>query len=280
MTTATPTLNQNSDARVRPLAADTAVALRALMLRDLAVLRANLGGFLARTVLQPLLLVFVFTYVFPQIGQDVGGEQGAGFSGILIAGVVANTVLFQGVLSVSVPLVNDFGHTREIEDRVLAPVPVTLIAVGKIVAGALECLLAGLVVFPIAAVIPAAPIPFDISWPVLLTIVPLACVMSGAMGLMFGTMFEPHTVPVLFGVILVPVTFLGCIYYTWTDLHAIAWLQIGSLVNPLVYLSEGMRAALTPVSHMSLVGVYAALTAFTALFTWRGIHRFTTRVIT
>ena len=39
-------------------------------------------------------------------------------------------------------------------------------------------------------------------------------------------------------------------------------------------------AALTPVSHMSLVGVYAALTAFTALFTWRGIHRFTTRVIT
>lgn len=280
MTTATMTPNQHTDPRVPSSAARTAAAMRALLLRDLVVLRANLRGFLARTVLQPLLLVFVFTYVFPRIGQNVGGDQAAGFSGILIAGVVANTVLFQGILSVSMPLVNDFGHTREIEDRVLAPVPVTLIAAGKIAAGALECLLAGMVVFPIAAVIPAVPIHFDISWPVLLTIVPLACLMSGAMGLMFGTMFQPHTVPVLFGVILVPVTFLGCTYYTWTDLDAIAWLQIASLVNPLVYLSEGLRAALTPAGHMSLLAVYPALVTFTVFFTWRGISDFRARVTT
>lgn len=280
MTSTTPTIRWNADPDTRPSAPGTSVVIRSLLLRDLAVLRANLGGFLARTVLQPLLLVFVFTYVFPKIGQGVGGGQAADFSGILIAGVVANTVLFQGILSVSLPLVNDFGHTREIEDRVLAPTPIAMIAVGKIIAGALECLLAGLVVFPIAVVIPAAPIEFDISWPILLTIVPLACIMSGAMGLMFGTMFQPHTVPVLFGVILVPVTFLGCTYYTWTDLHALPWLQVASLVNPLVYLSEGMRAALTPVSHMSLLGVYPVLVAFTIVFTWRGIHAFTNRVIT
>ena len=29
--------------------------------------------FIPRTILQPLLLVFVFTYVFPKIGQGVGG---------------------------------------------------------------------------------------------------------------------------------------------------------------------------------------------------------------
>ena len=37
------------------------------------MLRKNLKEFLPRTVLQPLLLVFVFTYVFPKIGQGIGG---------------------------------------------------------------------------------------------------------------------------------------------------------------------------------------------------------------
>ena len=41
-------------------------------------------------VLQPLLLVFVFTYVFPKIGQGVGGSGRGGrtFSTLLVAGVV------------------------------------------------------------------------------------------------------------------------------------------------------------------------------------------------
>ena len=52
-------------------------AFRALMLRDLTVLRKNLKEFIPRTLLQPFLLVFVFTYVFPKIGQGVGGSGAA-----------------------------------------------------------------------------------------------------------------------------------------------------------------------------------------------------------
>ena len=48
-------------------------AFRALLARDLYVLRHSLNEFIPRTVLQPLLLVFVFTYVFPKIGQGIGG---------------------------------------------------------------------------------------------------------------------------------------------------------------------------------------------------------------
>ena len=36
--------------------------------------------FALRTIMQPLLFVFVFTYVFPKIGQAVGGTQGAACS--------------------------------------------------------------------------------------------------------------------------------------------------------------------------------------------------------
>ena len=50
-------------------------AFGALLLRDLHVLRKNLPCSSCRTVMQPLLLVFVFTYVFPKIGQGVGGAR-------------------------------------------------------------------------------------------------------------------------------------------------------------------------------------------------------------
>ena len=67
----------------------TRTAFRALFLRDITVLRKSLKEFLPRTLLQPFLLVFIFTYVFPKIGQGVGGtEAAAGFSTLLVAGVV------------------------------------------------------------------------------------------------------------------------------------------------------------------------------------------------
>lgn len=259
-------------------------AFRALLTRDGYVLAHNLKEFLPRTLIQPFLLVFVFTYVLPKIGLGIGGGPSGGsgsaaYTSSLIAGVIASIILFQGIQAVALPLVQEFGYTREIEDRVLAPLPVELVAVEKIVAGALQCLLAAILVFPIAAIVPATPVHLHIHWLVLVTLLPLACVMSSALGLTFGTMFDPRTVPMLFGVIVVPITFLGCIYYPWKALSAIRWLQILSLANPLVYISEGFRAALTDIPHMSLLAIYPVMIAFTALLSWKGISGFKKRVI-
>ena len=103
--------------------------------------------------------------------------------------------------------------------------------------------------------------------------------MRASLGLTFGTRFDPRTVPLLFGIIVIPLTFLGCVYYSWSSLEAIRWLQILVLVNPLVYMCEGFRAALTTSSHMSLWAVYGALIGFSALFTWLGITGFKRRVL-
>jgi ABC-2 type transport system permease protein len=259
-------------------------AFRALLIRDAYVLSHNLKEFLPRTLIQPFLLVFVFTYVLPKIGLGIGGgptspDGGAGYTASLIAGVIASVILFQGIQAVALPLVQEFGYTREIEDRVLAPLPVELVAGEKIVAGALQCLIAALLVFPIAAIVPATPVHLHVHWLVLITLLPLACLMSSALGMTFGTMFDPRTVPMLFGVIVVPITFLGCIYYPWKALAAIRWLQILSLANPLVYISEGFRAALTDIPHMSLFAIYPVMIGFTVLLTWKGIAGFKKRVI-
>ena len=82
--------------------------------------------FIVRSVMQPLLFVFVFTYVFPKIGtgRRRRGPAETTFSSLLVPGVVAIACIFQGVQAVALPLVQEFGFTREIEDRVMAPLPV------------------------------------------------------------------------------------------------------------------------------------------------------------
>jgi len=97
--------------------------------------------------------------------------------------------------------------------------------------------------------------------------------------LTFGTFFDSRTVPLLFGIVVLPLTFLGAIYYPWQSLEAIPWLQYLVLVNPLVYMCEGFRAALTPVPHMSLWAIYPVMVGFSALFTWMGITNFNKRVL-
>jgi len=267
----------------RSAASAARAAFSALLLRDLTVLRKNMKEFVPRTIIQPLLLVFVFTYVFPKIGQGVGGGPAgaAEFSTLLVAGVVALSVVFQGIQAVGLPLVQEFGYTKEIEDRVLAPLPVSLVAVEKIVAGAIQGLFAAVIVFPVAAFVPATAVHLHVDWIVLVTITPLACITSAALGLTFGTRIEPRSVPVLFGIIVVPLTFLGAIYYPWAKLSPIPWLKYGVLVNPLVYMSEGFRAALVAkVPHMSLWAIYAALLGFCVLLTAVGIGGFKKRVQT
>jgi ABC-2 type transport system permease protein len=263
-------------------------AFKALLLRDLVVLRKTLNIFIPRAILQPFLLVFVFLYVFPKIGESVGGGGGAQsqFAAVLVSGVIGLTIMFQGIQAVALPMVQEFGYTKEIEDRVLAPLPVWLVAVGKVVAGAIQGLFAALIVFPIAAVVHASSIQLHlaVNWPVLLTMLPLACVMCGALGLTFGTRFNPRQVPILFGVIILPMTFLGGTYYAWTALAPVkvlgwSWLQTLVLFNPLIYITEGFRAALTSTSHMPLYVVYPVIVGFCVFFLWAGIRGFNQRVI-
>jgi ABC-2 type transport system permease protein len=260
-------------------------AFRSLVGRDLTVLRKELGSFVARTVMQPLLLMFVFTYVFPKIGQGIGSAGGeaqeAAFSTLLVGGVVASAMIFQGIQAVALPMVQDFGFTREIEDRVLAPIPVEGLALQKVASGAIQGLLAAAVVLPLAFVVPATDVHLDVNWPVLVTFLPLAAVLGASLGLTVGTRVEPRQVPLVFSLLVLPMTFLGAVYYPWQGLEPLPWLKWGVLVNPLVYLSEGVRLGLTgdTVPHMNGVVIYLECLGFTAVLGWVGIKGFRRRVL-
>src|ERR1700758_4742965 len=81
----------------RSVAAASWTALGALLLRDLVVLRKHIWEFALRTIIQPFLLCFVFLYVFPKIGQGIGGHGAvaqSAFAPILVPGGGGVSVMF------------------------------------------------------------------------------------------------------------------------------------------------------------------------------------------
>ena len=163
----------------------------------------------------------------------------------------------------------------------MAPVPVSTVAIEKILVGALQSVAAGVLVLPMVAAIPATPVALEVtSLPLLLAVVVLSALLSGALGLALGTYVSPRQIGLMFSVVVLPLTFLGAVYYPWTALEAVPWLQWLVLLNPLVYVSEGLRAAITPsISTMAPVVVLLALAASTGLLTLVGLRGFVRRTV-
>jgi ABC-2 type transport system permease protein len=305
MTTATPPIPATAKPGPAPAIADLitgaaaprptlAKTFAAMMAREFRVLRRNAVSTFTRAVLQPLLFVFVFTYVMPKVGSGVvfGGAAarsaaaaggGTTFATILVPGLMASMLLMQGILAVTFPLVMEFSWQRTIEDRALAPVPLHVLAIQKIVAGAVQSFIGALIVFPIVLVVHAAgqsPHVHVTNWLLLAFILVTASLLTASLGLLLGTALDPRKMQVLFAAILLPATMLGCVYYPWSALHQIRWLQIAVLINPMTYMSEGLRAALTPTTgHMPLWAILLVLAGGTALFGYLGARTFTRRVL-
>jgi ABC-2 type transport system permease protein len=257
-----------------------------LFLRDLHVLRRELFPFVIRVCMNPLLFLFVFTFVMPHMSggaamNPTAAMAGGNFSTVLLPGLMAVAIMFSGIAAVALPLAQEFGITREIDDRVMCPLPVSAVAIEKICFSAMQSVIAAAVVFPLAYYIPATPVVAHVgSWPYLIVVLVLASLTSGALGLTIGTSVKPQQIGLIFGVVVMPITFLGCVYYPWVALKYIRWLQIGVLVNPIVYMSEGLRSALTPtLPHMPHALILSMLTFFLVLLTWLGIRGFLRRVI-
>ena len=288
----------NSAVRQRPALgrAGYLQAFGGLLLRDFYVLRREIAPFIVRVVMNPLLFLFVFTYVMPHMTEGAaasspaarmagmgaaGGGMAGGFGTVLLPGLMAVAIMFSGIAAVALPLATEFGITREIDDRVMSPLPIEGVALEKVVFSTLQSIVAAGIVFPLAYYIPSTPVQAHVSsWLFLALVLVLGSFVSGALGLFIGTSVQPKQIGLIFGVVVVPITFLGCVYYPWAALGAIRWLQYGVLINPIVYISEGLRSALTPgMGHMPNVMILAMLVFFGALLMWLGMRGFRRRVL-
>ena len=248
----------------------------ALLARDAHVARRNFIPLLLQTFLQPMMFVFIFGRVMVS-----SGYMPAAYKSLLLPGIMAISMVFTGVWAVAMPLIAEFQFTREIEDRLLAPMEISWLAIEKVFFGTMQALLAGLVVIPAAWLLLRPGVELNLSSPLSFAgVTVLVALFSACGGLALGCSINQTHIGLMFSMVLTPMIFFGCTYYPWSALAHFPILQKIVLVNPLVYASEGLRGTLVPqFPHLSIIAVLVALTVFDTLFLAVGLRQFRRKAV-
>ncbi len=247
----------------------------AILRRDLMVTGREFPIFLAQVILQPLFLLFVFGKVLTELGYAQ-----AGYQEVLFPGLVALAAVLTGLQSTALPLVIEFSYSNEIEDRLLAPLPVGAVAVEKVVFAAMRGFVAAMVMFPIGVWI-LGSIPWQASTgAAVVAMMVIGSLLGAAMGLILGTYVPPNRINVTFALVLTPLIFTGSSQYPWPSLGHIRWFQVVSALNPMTYVSEGLRGLMVPqVPHIATWACFVVAVAYLVVLMVIGMYGFNRRAL-
>lgn len=263
----------------------TALALKAffaILRRDMVVTGREFIPFLLQALMQPLFFLFIFGKVLPGIGLASGN-----FPALMLPGIVALTGMIAAMQGVTLPLVLDLGFAREIDDRLLSPLPVWWVALEKVLFGVMRGAIASSVIFPLGWLILGSGFAVRADRiPVLIGMVILTACVGSTVGLLMGTIIRPDQISLMFTLIFTPLLFTGCTYYPWGALRNIVWFQVVTLFNPLTYASEGLRYSMVPPVRghdfptLALYWILFALCTSVIVMFVLGVRTFRKRVIT
>lgn len=213
--------------------------------------------------MQPLFLLLVFGKILGSLGYTRPG-----YAQLLFPGLLSLTVVITSMQSLAFPLVAEFGWTMEIEDRLLAPLPTSLVAAEKVIYASLRAFIATVIMLPIGVLV-LGTIPWEWgNFGLFVLMLVLGALLGSGIGLVMGTYITPQRISIAFSLIFTPLLFTGSSSYDWPSLSRVPWFQFITALNPMTYVSEGMRAALDPaVPHINpLVGVAVLTLSIVVLF--------------
>jgi len=249
----------------------------AMLWRDAHVARRNFVTLAFQTLLQPMMFVFVFGRI-----MTTSGLMPPEYKSMLLPGIIGLSMVMSGTWAVAMPLLAEFQFTKEIEDRLLAPMEIEWLAVEKVVAGMIQALIAGLVVIPTAWLIMGRGLALSGGHlPLFFAMALLVALLSSSLGLTLGCTVGQQHVGLMFSLVLAPMIFFGCTYYPWQALQKFPFLKRAVLINPMVYASEGFRSALAPqFPHLPSAVILGGLVFFDLLFLTVGLRQFQRKALT
>jgi ABC-2 type transport system permease protein len=247
----------------------------AMLARDAHVARRNFLTILIQTLLQPMFFVFIFGRV-----MTTSGLMSGQYKVLLLPGIIAISMFMAGIMAVAMPLVSEFQFSREIEDRLLAPMNIEWLAIEKVVAGMAQSLAAGIVVLPTAYLVMGGVTLSTEHLLLFAVIAILVASLAAAVGLTLGCSVGQTQIGLMFSMVLAPMIFFGCTYYPWKTLDPFPLLKWAVLINPVVYASEGLRSAFVPTyPHIPVAVVLVALVAFDLAFLYLGLRQFCRKAV-
>lgn len=185
-------------------------------------------------------------------------------------GVIGMTVLFTSMFS-GIALLWDrqFGFLKE---TLVAPVPRLWIMMGRTVGGATVSIIQGLLILVITLVAGFRPVSFAVI-PLAILFMALIAIVFAALGTVIGSSLKNmQGFQLVMNFLVMPIYFLSGALYPLTNLpRALALL---TRIDPLTYGVDGVRTALTGVTHFGLAADAAVLVGVAILLLSAGAWRF------
>jgi ABC-2 type transport system permease protein len=214
---------------------------------------------------QPLLYLFVLG-----AGIGAGSKMGGGdYRRFIFAGTMGLCLLFSAIFpAIAIVFDRQIGFFKAV---LVAPVPRPAIAIGKIVAGALQSFAQGLILLPFA---PLAGVPLGP-----LQTVEILCAMAAAaltfssIGVGIACRFTSTTVfPIISNAVLLPLFFMSGALYRLKD--APLWMQYAAHFDPVAYAVDLMRGSVLGTFFFPVPLSIGALALTVSLLTWAAVRVF------
>lgn len=216
-------------------------------------------------LMQPLLYLFV-------LGAGIGASS-------VLGGGEYRRYIFPGTMALTLFMSATFGAITIVFDRqigffkavLVAPVPRTAIALGKIAAGALQAFAQGLVLLPFAPLAGVHLGPLEVVE--MLGGMLLASVTFSAVGVAVAVRFNSVTVfPIVSNVIILPLFFMSGAMYPLAMTPR--WMQLLAHADPVAYAVDLMRGALLDKFFFPVPMSLGVLAAFIAVLAWAATRAF------
>ncbi|WP_235783558.1 ABC transporter permease [Amycolatopsis orientalis] len=247
---------------------------RGLLERDLLITRKQLPGVMAQVLMQPLLMLLVFGKVLGALGYTPPG-----YPRLLLPGLIALNAFFAATQNASFPLAMEF-TTRTIENRLRAPVTLPWIVAERIVAASARGIITAVLMAPLGALLLGG-----LDWPLsglppALFFTVAGALTGGAVGVTIGSLVSPARIGITFSLVMPPLLFTGSAQFPFPELTAVPWFRALCSLNPMTYVSEGLRGALTPeISHLPGWTCVGGLVAAALIFLPASLWSFKRRAI-
>ena len=222
---------------------------------------------LISSLIQPLLYLFV-------LGSGLGASSTLGsgrYLPFIFPGVVALSLLFTSVFAaILIVFDRQMGFLKAV---LVAPVPRPAIAIGKVIAGAIQALVPGTIMLLFMPFIGLKPSLLEFLGFVGASA--LAAITFSALGVAVAARFKSMTVfPIISNAMLLPMFFLsGALYPLALAPH---WLQIAAHADPVAYAVDLMRGSLLGSTFFPVWLSFVVLACFIAVMTWLATRIFTT----
>ncbi len=208
------------------------------------------------------------------MGVGLGSAFGEGVMGFdyltyMSTGIIGMSLLFNSIFSgVSVVVDRKFGFLKEV---FVAPVPRSSIIMGKILGGSTVAMITGVLVILISVGLARVPLSTGI-----LAALPFMLMTSFVfigIGLLIASRMESmEGFNMIMSFIMMPVFFLSGIFFPLDQTPQ--WMQAISMLNPLTYGVDGIRASILGVAQFPIWMSFSALVGFFVVLIALGTHFF------